>query len=216
MRPMKKRTTFAACACCALVLAACGGANKQADSASNCPPDTVLKGSDCVADDSSGSSASNSSPSSGSSDTSASSGSSTGSASSGTGASGATKPATSAPPSGGGIGTAAPQPSSDAKASYDKEAVEVQLKRAERQIKANCGSATDEEGKATGPWGATTATVTLGRNGRVLQSSVPAPYDGKPVGTCVVHAYQKIVFPPYPGSADATVTRDVEITQPKH
>jgi len=45
--------------------------------------------------------------------------------------------------------------------------------------------------------------------------TVPAPYDGKPVGICVVHAFQKLVFPPYPGSSDAIVDWDIEIVQPK-
>ena len=46
-----------------------------------------------------------------------------------------------------------PPPSSGSTVTYDKEAVEVVLKRAARQVKANCGAATDEDGKATGPWG---------------------------------------------------------------
>jgi hypothetical protein len=92
----------------------------------------------------------------------------------------------------------------------------VQLKRAARQVKANCGSATDDEGKATGPWGRTKASVVLGRNGRVKQVSVPEPYDGKPVGICVVHAFEKLVFPPYAGSSDVSVDWDIDITAPKH
>lgn len=101
-------------------------------------------------------------------------------------------------------------------ASYDKDAVEIELKRAARQVKANCGSATDDDGAATGPWGKTTASVTLGRNGHVKQVTVPAPYDGKAVGDCVVHAFQKIQFPPYGGSVDVVVDREVELTKPKH
>jgi hypothetical protein len=101
-------------------------------------------------------------------------------------------------------------------ASYDKDAVEIELKRATRQVKANCGSATDEDGAATGPWGKTTASVTLGRNGHVKQVAVPAPYDGKAVGVCIVHAFQKIQFPPYSGSVDVVVDREVELTKPKH
>ena len=101
-------------------------------------------------------------------------------------------------------------------ASYDKDAVEIELKRAARQVKANCGSATDDDGAATGPWGKTTASVTLGRNGHVKQVTVPAPYDGKAVGDCVVHAFQKIQFPPYGGSVDVVVDCEVELTKPKH
>jgi hypothetical protein len=94
--------------------------------------------------------------------------------------------------------------------------VEGALRRAALQIKANCGSATDDEGKATGPWGSTKASVTIGRNGHIAQVTVPSPYDGKPVGNCVVNAFKKIQFPPYAGSADSVVEWDVEIVQPKH
>jgi hypothetical protein len=55
----------------------------------------------------------------------------------------------------------------------------------------------------------------LGRNGHVKQVTIPSPYDGKPVGLCVVHAFQKIQFPPYAGSTDVVLDWDIEITQPK-
>jgi hypothetical protein len=116
---------------------------------------------------------------------------------------------------GGGSGGGEDTPSSSGKTPYDKEAVEVQLKRAARQVKANCGSATDDDGKANGPWGSTKVNVTLGRNGHVRGVAVPSPYDGKPVGVCVVHAFEKIQFPPYPGSSDVAVDWDVEIVHPK-
>lgn len=127
------------------------------------------------------------------------------------------------PKASGGDEPAAAATSHDAPASgasegpaYDKEAVDSQLKRAARQVKANCGSASDEDGNKTGPWGSTTATIVLGRNGHVASVSVPAPYDGKPVGDCVVNSFRRIEFPPYPGASDATVTWDVEIARPKH
>jgi hypothetical protein len=98
---------------------------------------------------------------------------------------------------------------------YDKEAVDAQLKRAAKQVQSNCGSASDDDGSKTGPWGATTATVVLGRNGHVQEVTVPAPYSGKPVGDCVVNSFKKIQFPPYNGATDATITWDVQIVQPK-
>ena len=110
---------------------------------------------------------------------------------------------------------ASPSPSGGA-AVYDKEAVDAQLKRAAKQVKANCGSATDEDGNKTGPWGTTTATLVLGRNGHMADVSVPAPYSGKPVGDCVVRSFKKIQFPPYAGSSDVSVTWDVDIAEPKH
>jgi len=97
---------------------------------------------------------------------------------------------------------------------YDKEAIEVQLKRAARQVKGSCGKATDDSGQATGPWGQLKASVVLGRNGRIRGVTVPDPYNGKPVGLCIVHAFEKLVFPPYSGASDTSVDWDVELVQP--
>jgi len=93
--------------------------------------------------------------------------------------------------------------------------VEAQLKRAARQVKSGCGSASDDEGHQTGPWGTTKASVVLGRNGHIKQVTVPSPYDGKPVGVCVINAFKKIQFPPYAGSSDVVLDWDIEIVQPK-
>lgn len=98
---------------------------------------------------------------------------------------------------------------------YDKDAVEAELKRAARSIKSSCGASTDDDGQATGPWGTLKTSVTLGRNGHVKQVSVPAPYGGKPVGVCIVHAFEKIWFPPYAAPADAVVEWDVDLVKPK-
>jgi len=184
---MGKRTTRIAAA---LALIACGCGGKGADSPGTCPAGTTLKGSDCVPagdDDSAGSG---------------------GASGGGTTKNGDDVDKTSG--SGGGDSTPAA-----GSTPYDKEAVDVQLKRAGRQVKANCGAATDEEGKASGPWGSTKVSVVLGRNGHVKQVTIPSPYDGRPVGLCVVHAFEKILFPPYAGSTDVVLDWDVEIRQPK-
>jgi hypothetical protein len=96
---------------------------------------------------------------------------------------------------------------------YDKESVEVGLKRAARQVKANCGATTDEEGKATGPWGKTTVTVKLGHNGHSQGATIGPPYDGKPVGRCTAQAFAILTYPPFAG-ADTTVDWPVEIVAP--
>lgn len=168
----------------ALALAGCGGGAK---SPTNCPDGTVLKGSDCVADDSSSSGDDSSSSSSSSSASSGGGGNSSGAA------------------AGGGDSSGTP---------YDKDAVEIQLKRGARQVKSSCGGATDDSGQATGPWGQLKISVVLGRNGHVKGITVPDPYNGKPVGICIEHAFQKLIFPPYPGSSDVSVDWDVELVQP--
>jgi hypothetical protein len=112
-------------------------------------------------------------------------------------------------------GGAAPA-SSGSSGGYDKDAVDAELKRSARQVKGSCGAATDDEGKATGPWGKVMASIVLGRNGHVKQVTLPSNYDGKPAGTCIVHAFQKVQFPPYAAPTDATVEWEVDVVQPKH
>ncbi|HEY6459954.1 MAG TPA: hypothetical protein VIY73_07370 [Polyangiaceae bacterium] len=168
-------------------LLGCGGGKGANSPSGSCPEGTVLNGSDCVPSDDSG-----------------------GSGSSGSHSSGSSTAKSDDSSAGGG------DDSSGGGKSYDKDLVEVELKRAARQVKSNCGSATDDDGKANGPWGSTKVSVVLGRNGHVKDATVPTPYDGKPVGLCIVNAFKKIIFPPYAGSSDLTVDWDVEVTQPKH
>jgi hypothetical protein len=172
---------------CLVSVAACGGGAKGADSPENCT------GADCGPPATS-SSHSSDEPSSSSSSSDTPSG----------GSAAASSPA-EAPP--------APTGSSTP---YQRDAVEVELKRASRQVKANCGSATDENGAASGPWGKTTASVTLGRNGHIKDVSLPAPYGGQPEGDCAVNAFKKIQFPPYASSSDVVLQWDVEFVKPKH
>ena len=96
---------------------------------------------------------------------------------------------------------------------YDKEAVEVVLKRAARQVKANCGAATGEDGKAAGPWGKTTVTVKLGHNGHSQGATVIAPYDDKPVGKCATQAFAILTYPPF-ACPDTTVDWPIEVVPP--
>jgi|GEM_PF-800721 hypothetical protein len=184
-----------ACLSTVLVLAACGGQTKQADSPGTCPEGTVLRGSDCV-------------PPAGEKDRAAAQDRAIESTPPpGPAPVSADTPTPSAP-------AASPQASSGP-VPYDKDSVEVELKRGARQVKANCGAATDDEGHATGPWGKTKASITLGRNGHIKQVTLPAPYDGKPVGLCIAHSFDKIQFPPYAADTDAVVDWDVELVRPK-
>ena len=119
-----------------------------------------------------------------------------------------------AKPAGGGTGARgvneAPRQRSD---QYDKEATEVVIKRAARQVKENCGAAKGDDGKATGPWGKGTITLQLGSNGHSKGVTVPAPYQGKPVGNCVEKAFTNLTFPPWGGS-DAEVSWEIELVNP--
>ena len=185
-----------------LATGACGGGSKPADSPGTCPDGTVLRGSDCVPPGSANDSPAGDPDAKMPSSTSAS-----------------TTPAKSASADEDHPAGAAPSSdsaSSSGKVPYDRDSVEVELKRGVRQVKANCGAATDDDGQAKGPWGRTKASITLGRNGHIKQVTVPAPFDGTPVGLCVVHAFDKIQFPPYANPTDVTVDWDIDIVQPKH
>jgi hypothetical protein len=191
----------------ALAGAACGGGSAGAKAPGTCPEGTVLQGQDCLPAE-----AVSDKPAGGG-DKSASGPDKSGSASAGGGADdkfdAPAHPSDARP-----VATAEPMPPG-AKTPYEKDAVEVELKRGARQVKANCGAATDDEGRALGPWGKTQASITLGRNGHVKAVSLPEPYAGKPVAICVSHAFDKIQFPPYAGDTDAVVAWDVELVRPK-
>jgi hypothetical protein len=96
---------------------------------------------------------------------------------------------------------------------YDRAALEVILARAARQVKSNCGAATDDNGVASGPWGKTTFSVKLGHNGHSKGGTIPAPYDGKPTGNCVVKAFTNLIYAPFAGD-DADVDWPVEMVKP--
>jgi hypothetical protein len=100
------------------------------------------------------------------------------------------------------------------KTPYDKEAVETQLKRQSNQVKTNCGHMKDASGKASGPFGQTKVSLTLGRNGRIKEATVPAPYNGTNVGSCIVNAFGNVHFPPYVASSDSIVEWEVEVVEP--
>lgn len=113
---------------------------------------------------------------------------------------------------------APPPPSSPAKQrradEYDREATEMVIRRAARQVKENCGAATDEDGKASGPWGKALVTVNLGHNGRSKGATISAPFEGKPTGRCALQAFANLMYPPWAG-ADTSVEWEVEIPQAK-
>jgi hypothetical protein len=97
---------------------------------------------------------------------------------------------------------------------YDKEATEVVLNRATRQVKENCGHAKDEDGKSVGPWGKPSLSITLGHNGHTKNVSIPEPFDGAPTGKCAVKAFSNLTFPPWTGP-DEVLEWPIEIPKPK-
>jgi hypothetical protein len=120
------------------------------------------------------------------------------------------KPKATGSAAGGRQVTEAPTRRSD---QYDKDATEVVLKRAARQVKEHCGAAKGDDGKASGPWGKGTVQIQLGSGGRSKGVTVPAPYQGKPTGNCVEKAFANLTYPPW-GGADAEVSWEIELVSP--
>lgn len=180
------------------VLLACGGENKpaaHASGSSDCPEGMVKEGGDCVAPEG------QSGPGKAASTeehTSTSSTSSTSTVNTNT-ANTANNPQ---------------PPPQQPKTAYDRDAVELVLRRAANQVKGHCGQSTDDNGKANGPWGTTKVSITLGRNGHIRDITIPDPYNDKPTGRCAVQAFHNLIFPPYPASADVVIEWDVELIKP--
>jgi len=167
-----------------------GGGSEPAKNASgDCPAGMVKQGGDCVAPEGQG----------GPGQASTATASSTSTAS--TASTASTSGSNSTPPD-------------TNKTPYDKDSVEIVLRRAAGTVRASCGSASDENGKANGPWGTAKVQVRLGRNGHTRGVEVPERYAGKPVGDCMIHAFQNLVFPPYAAPADVVVEWDVELVRP--
>lgn len=116
-------------------------------------------------------------------------------------------------PKASGAGTHINEAPAQRKDQYDKDATEVVIKRAARQVKENCGATKGEDGKATGPWGKATVTLQLGSNGRSKGITVPAPHQGTPAGRCVEMAFAKLTYPPWGGS-DAQIDWEIELVNP--
>jgi hypothetical protein len=108
---------------------------------------------------------------------------------------------------------AGPPPKQRRSDEYDKEATEVVLKRAARQVKANCGAATDDDGKQSGPWGSGSMKLVLGRNGHLKEAAIGPPFEGKATGRCAVQAFSRLTYPPWAGS-DMTLDWPIEIEPP--
>ena len=96
-------------------------------------------------------------------------------------------------------------------AGADKEAVLAQLTRQTRQVKKNCAGATGEDG-TKGPFGTTTVSIRLSRDGNGHAVSMASDFDGKPSGTCVMNAFKHFQYPPWEGSS-VTIQWDVEVPE---
>lgn len=58
--------------------------------------------------------------------------------------------------------------------------------------------------------GNTSVTVTFGRDGLVTAASIPPPFEGTQLGSCVLNAYKRINVPPYRGEIKV-ITWDLKL-----
>ena len=98
---------------------------------------------------------------------------------------------------------------------WDRDLTAKELARAARSVKANCGSATDDDGKANGPWGQTQVSVRLHHKGHTKDAAAQGEYANTPVGHCIERAFTNLEFPPWDGH-DVTIQYDVEVVKPSH
>jgi hypothetical protein len=98
---------------------------------------------------------------------------------------------------------------------FDRKQVDLELKRATRSAESCPGVVAEEEKKGEHPRGDTRVSITFKEDGTVGQVVIPSPFDGTPIGECVIRAYKAVIVPPYKGG-DQIVDWDVSLKdQPK-
>jgi hypothetical protein len=99
------------------------------------------------------------------------------------------------------------------KRKFDKKQTKLELQRATLSAESCPGVVFEQEGKEH-PRGEFKATVTFQEDGTVRQVTIPSPFDGKPVGDCVIQAYKHVIIPPYVGG-EQIVDWDVNLKDQK-
>jgi hypothetical protein len=102
---------------------------------------------------------------------------------------------------------------SEKKRKFDKKQTKLELQRATMSAESCPGVVYEQEGKEH-PRGEFKATITFQEDGTVKQITIPAPFDGKPVGDCVIQAYKHVIVPPYTGG-EQIVDWDVSLKDQK-
>jgi hypothetical protein len=110
---------------------------------------------------------------------------------------------------GGDDGYVGEETDSERKRKFDKKQAKMELQRATRSAESCPGVVAEQETKDK-PRGATRVSITFQEDGTVRQASIPSPFDGTPVGECVLRAYKSVIVPPYEGG-DQIVDWDLEL-----
>jgi hypothetical protein len=95
--------------------------------------------------------------------------------------------------------------SDEKKGSFDEGQAKIFLARAAH----NARTCVNVVGKSQ-PRGDATVTVTFSGTGKSTKATVGAPFEGKPIGNCVVRAFVGIVITPFDGP-DVEVTHRVNL-----
>ena len=85
------------------------------------------------------------------------------------------------------------------KREFDRKQVDLELKRATRSAESCPGVVAEMEKKGEHPRGETKVSISFQEDGTVRQVSIPSPFDGTPIGDCVIRAYKAVIVPPYTG-----------------
>jgi len=88
---------------------------------------------------------------------------------------------------------------SEKKREFDKKQTKMELQRATRSAESCPGVVAGQEPKDKKPRGDTRVTLHFQEDGTVREASIPEPFDGTPVGDCVIRAYKAVIVPPYVG-----------------
>jgi hypothetical protein len=99
------------------------------------------------------------------------------------------------------------------KKKFDKKQTKMELMRATMSAESCPGVVYEQEGKEH-PRGDFKVTVTFQEDGTVKSVTIPSPFDGKPVGDCVIQAYKHVIVPPYVGG-EQIVDWDVSLKDKK-
>ena len=95
------------------------------------------------------------------------------------------------------------------KKKFDHRQAEMELKRAARSAATCVGVVSDDS-----PHGATKVSLIFGNDGHVKSSSIPAPFDGTPIGKCAQNAMNAVIVPSFVGP-DENIDWDIDLSAPE-
>jgi hypothetical protein len=93
---------------------------------------------------------------------------------------------------------------------FDQKQADMELKRATRSAASCPGVVAPQETKENKQRGSAHVTITFQEDGTVSSVNISSPFDGTPVGDCVLRAYKAVIVPPFVGG-NQIIDWDVEL-----